>query len=195
MSAGTIDVPTTAQTKVRWFVPGDLDGFFGLFFSGFPDLLLIAGLAPLCGFPTDLVATRIMPAVALSILGGNIFYAWQAHRLAETTHRTDVTAIPFGVNTPTIFAYVFLIMLPVYQRSHDSESRVAHGRVCLLCERYCADRGSVLHGLAAAPYAAGGAAVPVGGNCHRLSVSWIRPENFSDAGTCPVAGGHHSCGV
>ena len=121
MSTGIIGAPAGDQTKVRWFVPGDLDGFFGLFFSGFPDLLLIAGLAPLCGFPTELMATRIMPAVALSILGGNIFYAWQAHRLAVATHRTDVTAIPFGVNTPTIFAYVFLIMLPVYQRSHDSE--------------------------------------------------------------------------
>jgi len=62
-----------------------------------------------------------MPAVAFSILSGNLFYAWQAHRLAERTHRTDVTAIPFGVNTPTIFAYVFLIMLPVYQSTHDSQ--------------------------------------------------------------------------
>jgi adenine/guanine/hypoxanthine permease len=103
----------------RWFVPGDWDGFFGLFFSGFPDLLLIAGLAPLCGFPAELVAGRILPAVALSILGGNVFYAWQAHRLAQRSKRTDVTAIPFGVNTPTIFAYVFLIMLPAYQRTGD----------------------------------------------------------------------------
>jgi len=105
----------------KWFVAGDLDGFFGLFFSGFPDLLLIAGLAPLCGFPADLVASRIMPAVAFSILGGNLFYAWQAHRLANRTNRADVTAIPFGVNTPTIFAYVFLIMLPVYHRTHDAQ--------------------------------------------------------------------------
>ena len=109
------------QQSARWFVPGDLDGFFGLFFSGFPDLLLIAGLAPLCGLPLELVSSRIMPAVAFSILSGNLFYAWQAHRLAERTGRTDVTAIPFGVNTPTIFAYVFLIMLPVYQRMHDSQ--------------------------------------------------------------------------
>jgi len=110
---------TSAIVRPRWFVAGDLDGFFGLFFSGFPDLLLIAGLAPLCGFPIELVTSRIMPAVALSIFAGNIFYAWQAHRLAERTGRSDVTAIPFGVNTPTIFAYVFLIMLPVYQRTHD----------------------------------------------------------------------------
>jgi len=112
---------STPPQSGRWFVPGDLDGFFGLFFSGFPDLLLIAGLAPLCGLPLELVSSRIMPAVAFSILIGNLFYAWQAHRLAERTSRTDVTAIPFGVNTPTIFAYVFLIMLPVYLRTHDSQ--------------------------------------------------------------------------
>ena len=112
---------STQTQTARWFVSGDLDGFFGLFFSGFPDLLLIAGLAPLCGLPLELVSSRILPAVAFSILGGNLFYAWQAYRLAERTGRTDVTAIPFGVNTPTVFAYIFLIMLPVYLRTHDSQ--------------------------------------------------------------------------
>src|SRR3984957_18556129 len=106
--------------RARWFVPGDWDGFFALFFSGFPDLLLIAGLAPLCGFSAAMVTTRILPGVALSIFAGNIFYAWQAHRLAERTGRTDVTAIPFGVNAPTIFIYVALIMQPVYERTHDA---------------------------------------------------------------------------
>src|ERR1700683_5111128 len=67
------------QSRARWFVPGDWDGFFALFFSGFPDLLLIAGLAPLCGFSASMVTTRILPGVALSIFVGNIFYAWQAH--------------------------------------------------------------------------------------------------------------------
>jgi AGZA family xanthine/uracil permease-like MFS transporter len=110
-----------AQRPGQWFVLGDLDGFFGLFFSGFPDLLLIAGLAPLCGLPLEMVAGRILPAVAFSILAGNLFYAWQAHRLSVRTGRTDVTAIPFGVNTPTIFAYVFLIMLPAYQRTGDAQ--------------------------------------------------------------------------
>ena len=104
----------------RWFVAGDLDGFFGLFFSGFPDLLLIASLTPLCGLPQELVTGRILPAVALSILFGNLFYAWQAHRLASKSGRDDVTAIPFGINTPTIFAYISLIMLPVYERTHDA---------------------------------------------------------------------------
>jgi AGZA family xanthine/uracil permease-like MFS transporter len=102
-----------------WFTSGDVDGFFGLFFSGFPDLLLIVGLAPVCGFTSEFVTSRVLPGVAASVLAGNFFYAWQARRLAARTGRDDVTAIPFGVNTPTIFAYVFLIMGPVYVRTHS----------------------------------------------------------------------------
>jgi AGZA family xanthine/uracil permease-like MFS transporter len=108
------------KASARWLLPGDWDGFFALFFSGLPDLLLIAGLAPLCGFPSSMITTRILPGVALSIFAGNVFYSWQAHQLAEHSGRDDVTAIPFGVNAPTIFAYIFLVMLPVYERTHDS---------------------------------------------------------------------------
>jgi len=117
--------PTDAQAapahhRLPLFTSGDVDGFFGLFFSGFPDLLLIVGLAPVCGFPVDFVTRQILPGVAISILVGNLFYAWQARRLAIRTGRDDVTAIPFGVNTPTIFAYVFLIMGPVFTRTHSA---------------------------------------------------------------------------
>ena len=105
--------------RLPWFTSGDVDGFFGLFFSGFPDLLLIVGLAPVCGFSAAFVTTRVLPGVAFSVLAGNLFYAWQARRLAARSGRDDVTAIPFGVNTPTIFAYVFLIMGPVYARTHS----------------------------------------------------------------------------
>ena len=119
MSAGAA-TPASLQKNTPWFVPGDLDGYFGLFFSSLPDLLLIVGLLPLCGLGPAFVEKRVLPAVALSIISGNIFYAWQARKLAQRTNRSDVTAIPFGVNTPTIFAYIFLIMLPVYQRTHDA---------------------------------------------------------------------------
>jgi AGZA family xanthine/uracil permease-like MFS transporter len=106
--------------RPEWFTSGDLDGFFALFFSGFPDLLLIVGLAPVCGFPLSFVAGRILPGAAISVLAGNLFYAWQARALARREGRSDVTAIPFGINTPTIFAYVFLVMGPIYLRTHDA---------------------------------------------------------------------------
>lgn len=114
-------MPGTPLRKPRWFVAGDIEGFFGLFFSGLPDLLLIGALCPMCGLPQELVTKTILPGMALSILAGNVFYAWQARQLALRTGRDDVTAIPFGVNAPTIFGYIFLIMLPVYQRTHDPQ--------------------------------------------------------------------------
>ncbi len=117
----------------KWFTSGDVDGFFGLFFSGFPDLLLIVGLAPICGFPLSFVASHILPGAAISILAGNLFYAWQARRLASKEGRSDVTAIPFGVNAPTIFAYVFLIMGPVYARTHDANLAWHAGIFASLC--------------------------------------------------------------
>jgi AGZA family xanthine/uracil permease-like MFS transporter len=33
------------------------------------------------------------------------------------TGRTDVTALPYGINTPSLFAYVFLVMGPIYQET------------------------------------------------------------------------------
>jgi len=81
-----------------------VDGFSGLFFSGFPDLLLIVGLAPVCGFPLSFVASRILPGTAISVLAGNLFSPGRRDDWRSGKGRTDVTAIPFGVNTPTIFA-------------------------------------------------------------------------------------------
>lgn len=113
--------PPSAATRPAYFVRGDVDGFFGLFVDNLLQLMLIAVLGPLvCGFPQDLVIGRILPGAAVSILVGNVFYAWQARRLMQRTGRTDVTALPYGINTPSLFAYVFLVMGPVYQETQDA---------------------------------------------------------------------------
>jgi adenine/guanine/hypoxanthine permease len=107
--------------KTRWFVRGDIDGFFGLFIDNLLQLMVIAVLGrAVCGFSPELIHGRILPGAALSILVGNLFYAWQARRLAQKTGRTDVTALPFGINTPSVLAYIFLIMGPIYQETKDA---------------------------------------------------------------------------
>ena len=56
------------------------------------------------GFPSDLVLYRIVPGTALGVLVGDLWYTWLARRLARKTGRTDVTAMPFGIDTPSLFA-------------------------------------------------------------------------------------------
>ncbi len=98
---------------MKWLVKGDIDGFFGLALDNLVQVLLIETLcAGVLGFPETLVYGRILPGVAVSLLVGNLFYAWQARRLARRTGRTDVCALPYGINTVSLFAFVFLVMLP-----------------------------------------------------------------------------------
>jgi AGZA family xanthine/uracil permease-like MFS transporter len=104
----------------HWFVHGDIDGFFGLFLDNLLQLMVISVLGTtVCGFPTELINGRILPGAALSILVGNLFYAWQARRLAKQSGRDDVTALPYGINTPSVIAFIFLIMGPVYQETKN----------------------------------------------------------------------------
>ncbi len=103
----------TGNAQPLW-VKGDLDGFFGLAIDNLIQFLLIVGLGQaVLGFPRELILGRILPGACLSIVVGNVFYAWQAQRLSARSGRRDVTALPYGINTPSLFAFVFLVMLPV----------------------------------------------------------------------------------
>ena len=98
---------------MRWFVRGDIDGFFGLALDNLVQLLLIDALCRfVLGFPNELLYGSVLPAVAVSLLVGNIYYAHQARRIARETGRDDVCALPYGINTVSLFAFVFLVMLP-----------------------------------------------------------------------------------
>ncbi|HEY4259212.1 MAG TPA: NCS2 family permease, partial [Schlesneria sp.] len=111
---------TALSNSYPLFVRRDLDGFFGLFVDNLIQLLLILTLCRfLCGMTGDaayLLYRHILPGAAVSILIGNLFYAWQAHRLAKATGRSDVTALPYGINTPSLLVYVFFVMAPAFDQ-------------------------------------------------------------------------------
>jgi AGZA family xanthine/uracil permease-like MFS transporter len=71
------------------------------------------------GFPADLVLRRMVPGTALGVLLGDVAYTWMALRLMKRTGRTDVTAMPFGIDTPTVFAMVFGVLGPVMVVTKD----------------------------------------------------------------------------
>jgi AGZA family xanthine/uracil permease-like MFS transporter len=111
-------------------VRGDVDGFFGLALDNLVQLILIDTLCRyVLGFPEELLYGRVLPGVAVSLLVGNLYYAWQARRLAIRERRDDVCALPYGINTVSLFGYVFLVMLPArlmaQQTGHPDPARVA----------------------------------------------------------------------
>jgi AGZA family xanthine/uracil permease-like MFS transporter len=109
-------------TAVRWWVPGDWNGFFGLFTNVVLNVIVLTGL---CLFvvklPEDLVFGRILPALGIALPIGNLYYAWLARQLAQKEGRSDVTAMPYGPSVPHMFIVVFVIMLPVYLKTNDAK--------------------------------------------------------------------------
>src|SRR5437899_442244 len=76
------------------------------------NLVILAGILILVyGFPEQLVYTRMFPGTALGVMFGDLVYTWMAFRLARRGGRSDVTAMPLGLDTPSTFGVAFLILL------------------------------------------------------------------------------------
>ena len=102
--------------EVKRFVRGDIDGFFAL---GLDNLVMLILMSNLCqgflGFSPELFFGTILPASAVGLAIGNVYYWRQALRLAEHENRHDVCALPYGTSILTIIAFVFLAMFPAQQ--------------------------------------------------------------------------------
>lgn len=106
----------SARGSMRWFVAGDWEGFFSVFINHLVLLLILVALCQgVVGFSSELIFGRILPGVAISFLIGNLFYAWEAMKLGRREGRGDACALSYGVNTPSLIAFVFLVMLPAKQ--------------------------------------------------------------------------------
>jgi len=102
----------------RWFVRQDIDGFFGLGLDNLIQILVIVSLTQgVLNFPSEIVYGRILPSVAISLIVGNVYYSWLAYQRGKAEGRDDITALPYGINTISLFVYIFLVMLPVQSQA------------------------------------------------------------------------------
>jgi AGZA family xanthine/uracil permease-like MFS transporter len=98
-------------------VPGDVNGFLGLVVDNLSVLgLLAAVLIGAYGVPADIVFGRMFPGTALGVLVGDLVYTWLAVRLARRTGRADVTAMPFGLDTPSTIGMALLVLGPAFAK-------------------------------------------------------------------------------
>src|SRR5439155_1724429 len=116
--------PTSAPAESRasrWVAAGDVNGFLGLALDNVTNLVILSSLLiGVFGFPADLVLGRMVPGTALGVLVGDLAYTWLALRLMRRSGRADVTAMPFGIDTPTLFAMVFGVLGPVKVATGDA---------------------------------------------------------------------------
>ena len=102
-------------SRYRWAAPGDVNAFFGLMLDNVVNLALLAGILVFgFGFPADLVYTRMFPGTALGVMIGDLIYTRMAFRLARTSGRDDVTAMPLGIDSPSTIGMAVAVLGPAF---------------------------------------------------------------------------------
>ena len=109
-----------SAARLRFTAAGDWNAFFGLALDNLTQLVILSGLLiGAFGFPPDLVLRVMIPGTAAGVLVGDLAYTWLAIRLMRATGRRDVTAMPFGIDTPSLFGMVFGVLGPVMLLTRD----------------------------------------------------------------------------
>ena len=139
----------------QWAMPGDVNAFFGLALDNLADLVLTVGLlATVFDFPAQFALGHLVPGTAVGVVVGDLLFTWMAFRLARRSGRTDVTAMPLGLDTPSTFGMVFFVLGPAYLESlasgleqQDAARHAWHVGMCAIV-------ASGLFKLACSPFAA-----------------------------------------
>ncbi len=104
--------------RYRWATPGDVNAFFGLSLDNLADLVLaVSLLGTVFGYPVQFALSHFVPGTAVGVVVGDLLFTWMAFRLARTTGRSDVTAMPLGLDTPSTFGMVFFVIGPAFAAS------------------------------------------------------------------------------
>jgi hypothetical protein len=136
-------IQLTGPDRFKWFGRGDFDAFVMLWCDNMASLIAIIGVmantVPAVAITSQpnggaqymadgyadefakMVWLRVCPGIAMSMAFGNLWYSWMAAKLAAYDKRQDVTALPYGINTPAGFLAAYNIMLPLasYYLSND----------------------------------------------------------------------------
>ena len=101
--------------RYRWATAGDVNAFFGLMLDNVVNLALLAGILVYgFGFPAELVYGRMFPGTALGVMIGDLVYTWLAFRLARSTGRDDITAMPLGIDSPSTIGMAVAVLGPAF---------------------------------------------------------------------------------
>ncbi|KAJ9442037.1 hypothetical protein DIPPA_05024 [Diplonema papillatum] len=103
-----------AEVSYPWWRSGDGEAFATIVSDNLATVVVLISVLLGVGFDPVTVFAKILPGIGLSICVGNFYYAFQAGRQARLEGRTDITAQPYGVNTPGAFAFLYTIMFGIY---------------------------------------------------------------------------------
>jgi AGZA family xanthine/uracil permease-like MFS transporter len=118
----------TADSRYRWAAPGDINAFFGLMLDNVAGLILTVGLLSTADFPTEFAISSLIPGTAIGVMAGDLMFFALAFLLARRSSRSDVTAMPLGIDTPSIFGITLFVLIPAFREASVTMEPLAAAR-------------------------------------------------------------------
>ncbi len=116
------------KTNYQWAATGDINAFFGLMLDNIAGLVLtVSMLASIFAFPVDFALRYMVPGTAIGVMVGDLMFFWLAFHYARKSGKTNVTAMPLGLDTPSTIGMVLFVIGPAF--SLAKERLLASGMV------------------------------------------------------------------
>jgi AGZA family xanthine/uracil permease-like MFS transporter len=109
-----------SSKRYHWAAAGDVNAFFGLIIDNTANLVLLCSLLAIFGFPVEFSLRYMVPGTAIGVMVGDLLFFWLAFWLAKKTGKSDVTAMPLGIDTPSLIGMVFLVLGPAYTNALEA---------------------------------------------------------------------------
>lgn len=104
----------------RWATKGDVNAFFGLMLDNIANLVLaVSLLSASFGFPASFALRYMVPGTAIGVLFGDLVFTGMAFLVARRTGRNDITAMPLGLDTPSVFGMVYFVLGPIFRSAQS----------------------------------------------------------------------------
>ncbi len=128
-----------SSKRYQWLTAGDVNAFFGLIVDNIANLLLLCSLLAIFGVPVSFSLGYMVPGTAIGVLVGDLMFFALAFWLASKTGNKQVTAMPLGIDTPSLIGMVFLVLGPAYlaglesgKSEHDAAIQMWHIGMCAI---------------------------------------------------------------
>ncbi len=109
------------HTGEPYRVWGEITAFLALFFDNVGTMIFFSAILIFTfSYPADIILSRMLPGTAVGVFLGDLIYTWLAVRLRRRTGRTDVTAMPLGLDTPSTIGIAYAVLGPAYIATKDA---------------------------------------------------------------------------
>ncbi len=110
------------SNKYQWATKGDVNAFFGLVLDNIAGMVLIVELLKTWGIEPAFCLRHMLPGTAVGVLVGDGLFFIMALLLAKRTGNRSITAMPLGLDTPSIFGITLFVIGPAYQSALASNN-------------------------------------------------------------------------